>query len=275
MNTRFNEDFQFAPADIGNASVKILLKDFIFDAYIETREAFREAKISEKLNFFKSIIPYVCAKQPANSCQGEWVPDKSMNYEWINDWIYRKAASKEKDKARDERLDNIDEYKKMIEIETINWRKEFYRMAYLIINKAADDAVYNKVVSLANVDNFKEEFSKAIFDAAIKELRKCGFEPPQPVRIFDRTVYPSEEHNASVKQDMYYAMKQLLQLENKAQETTSNNPDHSQDSQQTTDSQETLTCPESTDTKDTQSNQENPKSQNQQDNPEPPINPSA
>ena len=190
MNTRYNEQFQFSPSNIGNASVKMLLKDFIFEAYEVTREAFFNASDKDKLNFYKSILPYVCAKQDPHERQGEWAPDQSMDTEWIKDWQYRRTACIDKENAILQKNEKLTEFNKLIDIETNNWRKEFYRVACLLIESVANDRFLKKVYRNINKSNFKVECAEVLFKTVIHILEEDGFEPPKPIRIFDRTIYP-------------------------------------------------------------------------------------
>ena len=100
MNTKFNDNFNFAPDEVGDASLKILFKTFLFEYFEDIEIVFQQADPKTKLNFYKSIIPYVLAKQSPNEHQGEWAPDQSMNTAWIKDYQYRKAAIRDKIQAK-------------------------------------------------------------------------------------------------------------------------------------------------------------------------------
>ena len=205
MNNQFNLQFSFSPEELGNASVKMLLKDFIFDTYAEIRNAFTDAKINEKLNFYKSIIPYVCAKQQDNDRQGEWAPDDSMDSSWLVDAQKNRSHEQQRDFAENERDKCIMAFRQLVRAEEVNYQSEFERIACELYKRILDDEFFNNIKNrLEDEEEYVNNFTDALFNVIIYELRRVGFEPPCPMHMFSTNVYPtfylSEEEVQKIKQ---------------------------------------------------------------------------
>ena len=192
MNTKFNDNFNFAPDEVGDASLKILFKTFLFEYFEDIEIVFQQADPKTKLNFYKSIIPYVLAKQSPNEHQGEWAPDQSMNTAWIKDYQYRKAAIRDKIQAKQEREQKTNELLKMQTVQTEYWRKEFYKAGAEAAALIKNDETFKIIKENIGKEQLGDEFGEALFKVIIAILRHRNLEPAMPVRIFDRTVYPSE-----------------------------------------------------------------------------------
>ena len=205
MNTPFNLHFPFPPSELGNASVKMLIKDFIFDAYAEIRQAFTEAPVNEKLRFFVSILPYICMKQQTKERQGEWAPDNSMNTSWLQDAQKQRSIQQQKENAEKERDRSIIAFRRLVSSEEINYEKEFDRIACQVYLKILDDEFFaNMKQRINDEEEFISNISEALFKVVVYELRRIGFEPPKPIHMMSKTVYPtcylSDEQVQKIKQ---------------------------------------------------------------------------
>ena len=196
-NNYYNSLFS-AMTEYNNPSVKVLYKDFVFQTYHETLEAFHMLKPVEKVKYHHLYATFVCAKEDSKSDYNEWTPNnETPEYDWINEMIkQRNVLNEEIQQTNEEQAKRgVEAFKSAIELE--GWKKEFYEASAELKERMLSEEFIREFIRYIGPKEFWDTINNGCINMALQQMQKKGFFLPKEVTFGERKIKP-EEYNPGV-----------------------------------------------------------------------------